>query len=940
MVLLILLMGLFGSFRLSKIQKHLFTIETYESQELMAAETMFSDFVKIRDRFTSTVIYEHGDLADILSMVLSLVEATESFVDQMVTDEEKDLVRQFNRKLKDYRVAMIAYFQARNARTKEDTVQSWEHTLLSIQNEAYEIISKLKFLINQEIDNHQASIREESQQSINLSILLTLIGIFAGITILVLIQRSLTEPVNQLLSTILEVSAGNLDKRVEDISDDEVGRLGKAFNAMTEKLAITLISKRYIDNILHSIPDVMLILDQNGKIKDLNNEATETFDCTEEELLGRMFSDLFAEIGQGKKGGDFLHMLLASGFVKGYEIALQTKRHNITPFILSGLILKDDMGNVGDIIVIAKDITDRKEVESQLQSTQESLETERSELSFVLESFSQVIRQVEMEKGFESYKFQPMYNPLIPNCWKVQQCTQKNCPVFGVPNMRCWQIAGTHCGGTVQGNFAQKYGNCEKCEVYITSTANSMFRATETFNNMMHILQLTHGALLEERIKAEEASKVKSDFLANMSHEIRTPLNGIIGMTDLVLATEITAEQQNYLNLVKTSSDRLLNVINEILDFSKIEAGKLSIELIDFRFSEMIDNTLKLLAVKAHEKKLELLYNISVDVPDFLVGDPGRLRQVIINLVGNAIKFTQQGEVIVSAWVDDNLPEDVTKFDPQNIFISFSVKDTGIGIPENKQHSIFDPFDQVDGSTTRKFGGTGLGLSISFKLIELMGGKLWLESTIGEGSTFYFTIPVTPQSHASSPSPHAFDDLKEISVLTVDDNATNCFILNENLKDVVRRYASVNSGADALAILKKETFDIILMDVMMPGMDGYATIEEIRSQNLAASAKIVLLTSTGEQGHIDTPHEEMVSGYLLKPYGRAELFNMLRTVHGTAQQEKSGDLVAKTMITRHTTTEQNKQIHILLAEDEHINQLLAVTLLENDGYIVTTAENG
>jgi len=730
-------------------------------------------------------------------------------------------------------------------------------------------------------------------------------------------------------------------------------------------------AQQNFDNVLDYSADAIIICDINGNIMTANKALLQLLGYTQEEVRGKHIVEITAFIEGTYKTttGDtmvvdeaYLNVTTqysAQLFEKGYvncEAHLVTKASVIVPVDTTMSVLKDKDGERRGSLVIARDITRRTLAEKDLAARTEDLQKTKDQLEQIIDASLDPI--IIGDAGGYIIKANRAFLDLVGHT---------EAEVLGERMYTFSPRPGTYDSTTgqrveindayfadVSAHIARMFdeGKLLNWRTYAVNKGNKVIPVTQNIvllRNEAGEITLSLGiirditeqrkaelALIAAKESAEAANESKGAFLANMSHEIRTPMNGVIGFTDMLLDTPLDEEQRDFAQTIKRSGEALLSLINDILDFSKIEAGQIKIEKIDFDIEMLAYDACEMLRPRLGGREVELLCRIGDDVPAFVRGDPHRLRQVIVNLLGNAVKFTEEGEIELSL--------DVEQEQSERVLLHTKVRDTGIGIPRDKLESVFEMFQQADSSTTRKYGGTGLGLSICRKIAALMGGHCWAESEPGRGSTFHFTAWV---GEPSKKQVQRFLPVALVGkrVVITDDNRTNLEILTHVLDAAGMSVSGFMDGKKTLQAIiaahrSGRPFDICILDVRMPGMSGYDVAEQIRA-TLGDSLPLLAFTSSTEGGARKCS-DSGFNGFLPKPIKRVKLYKMIERLLGESLGEKAASAgAAHAIVTQHSIQEDAKHsASILLAEDNPVNQKLAVKLLTKAGYTVEVAQNG
>ncbi len=693
---------------------------------------------------------------------------------------------------------------------------------------------------------------------------------------------------------------------------------------------VTRLNKRlhekenYLKTINHLMPaGTVLIEAETHRIVDINNAALKIVGASKDDIIGKVCHKYICPAEQGKCPITDLGQK-----VDNSERTLLTLKGEVVPILKT--VIPVVLNGKEHLLENFSDITERKQVEETLRDSEEKFR-------MISDSAQDAIIMIDND-GNISY-----WNKAAEKIfgYTEKEAMGKYLHRFIAPesyyesSARGFKIFRKSGQGDAIGKTLELAAVGKNDVEFPVEISFSSIKIKGEWNAMGILRDITERKKMRNELlkfieKADSASKAKGEFLAGMSHEIRTPMNAIIGMAELISDTTLNEEQKEYLEIMKVSSNNLLGIINDILDISKIEAGELELEQKEFNLPELVETTGISLAVKANEKRLELLCHITPDIPEYIIGDSVRVRQILVNLTGNAIKFTEKGEIVISLRIEERKDNEA--------LIHFWVSDTGVGIPQERQDKIFDSFTQADGSTTRKYGGTGLGLSISKQLAEKMGGRIWVESEPGKGSVFHFTIRAAIVEKAKEKI--IFPDLKNLKVLIIDDNFTNRLILQDAASIWGLLPSEAPDGQSGLKELesakrKGDPYQLILLDKNMPDLDGFEVTQKIKQIPEYADIPIIFVTSSEEKGDRQKAKELGISDFLLKPVRRSKLYDAI--LNALAAEGKKKEKPEKQKI---ESLLKDKPLKILLAEDNLINQKMAARLLEKQGWRVTVADNG
>ena len=693
---------------------------------------------------------------------------------------------------------------------------------------------------------------------------------------------------------------------------------------MIREISKSLESRENYRSLFEAAPDGVAALDSSGRIVDCNRAYESLSEYGREQIIGRHTSD-FLSAGSRETYENMCPGLKSDGYLEG-EFELVRSSGTIIPVWRKEKAIYGEQGNFVGSVIYNRDISALRQAEAALRESEDYLKT-------IINSLHMGVVVIE-EKSHRIVDANPFAIQMIGST--MERVIGKECHQFICPKV-AGQCPLTDMGQTLDLSegvlLTDRGGEIPVLKSAMRVTRHNRGYLVECFFDLTSRIRM-EKELRQIKEAAEAASRAKSQFLANMSHEIRTPMNGVLGMTELLLGTDLDEKQQNIAKTVLHSGESLLGVLNDILDYSKIEAGKLELESIDFDLRESVEEVMELFAESAHQKGLELACQLDEDVPTALQGDPGRLRQILTNLVGNAVKFTERGEIFVRVSALEK-EEDYRR-------LCFEVHDTGIGIaPEIREH-IFDAFSQADGTTTRRYGGTGLGLTITKQLCEMQGGGITVESTPGKGSTFRFTVRLKVRPLPLQPKVASHVELKGIRVLIVDDNATNRNIVHHQVLSYGMRSVCAENGQNALELLSKaaamgDPYELAILDMMMPGMSGLELARAIKADPPIASVQIIVLTSVSQDYDTEAMHRHGISAYLTKPIRQSRLYDCIASALG-AQSGEDPQLMSES--SDGDKADSFPGARVLLAEDQPVNQEVARYMVESFGCRVEVVSNG
>ncbi len=790
----------------------------------------------------------------------------------------------------------------------------------------------------------RSAVAAETLVAVGLGALALLIGIVS----LLYVRRGLIHPLQTLRDEALATArlleargaSEDLDDRTVDLGGrewnesasneepSELREVRQAFGALASQLGL---QTERVRSLVAGIEDPLVTVDSGGRIGYFNAAAARLTGFDPEEVKGKPLDELVSSV-TGSATSMQEAMTTGGPVRRSEEILHRWDGGEVCVASTASPLLGEDGSVVGGLKIM-RDITERKRAEEELREAEERFRSAFDDAATgmaLLDLNGYYIRVnralCEMLDRSEEELLATTYVDITHPDDVEESVTQVQ------------RVLESELGR----DFREKrYIHADGHAVWV-SLSVSVVKDTggRPLYRVAQIQDITERRRAEETMReareaAEEANRAKSEFLANMSHEIRTPMNGVIGMTGLLLDSNLSREQREYADTIRVSGEALLSIINDILDFSRIEAGKMLIEEIGFDLRATVEDTMGLLAERAHSKRLELAGLIEYDVPTALKGDPGRIRQILTNLIGNAIKFTAEGEVVLRVELVES-KEDTP-------VVRFSVTDTGIGMTEEEQGRIFESFTQADASITRRHGGTGLGLTICRQLVDLMGGEIGLRSEPGAGSTFFFTLPLERQPDEPQPAPAPRLDPRSVRVLVVDDNETNRRILDKQLSSWGMGNEVCEDAPLALEMLRQAAqngnpYDLTILDMQMPGMDGMELARRIKADDSISATRLILLTSMGRPGEGGAASRAGISAYLTKPAKNSELYDTIATVLRSRDDETE----ETSLITRHSIRERRiaSGARLLLAEDNKVNQKVAVKILERLGYRVDVAKDG